>query len=235
MDFTNFAESRSAEFENKWQLNEEPDILQKGTNEFEESFKSQVNDDIRITIEDENNEMQDNDAGNESEELFLSALSVASGSHFKQPAEFPSIDNNEHNLATVAVADTSAIPKHQEKKLDQPDDQYTSDLCLVLTEDPAESTRGVFDKNGSDDVDGEVSDLGNSLGSSDAHYEKLKKLDQNPPNAELFPPNMQDIFKELPNSADNILNFSRAEMERRSERDDDYTGGGYDDDISGYL
>ena len=45
---------------------------------------------------------------------------------------------------------------------------------------------------------------------------------------------MQDILKELPDSAENILELSRVEMER-SGPDGDYTGDSYDDDISDYL
>ena len=53
--------------------------------------------------------------------------------------------------------------------------------------------------------------------------------------AELFPPNMLDIIDELPDSAENILEFSRVEMETRSEPDGGYTGDSYDDDISDYM
>ena len=232
LDMTNFAESSSDELENKWQSEDEPDFLPKVTEEFAGSFKPQVNEDIYITMEEENNEIQDNDT--DSEEQFLPGPSFETGAHFKQPLEFPSMNNNEHDLSVADIADMSAIPNHQEKKINQPDDQNTSDLCLLITEDPDQSTVSIFDYNGIDDVDSEVINGGNGISSSGTHYEKLKKLDPNPPYAELFPPNMQDILKEMPDSAENILKFSRAETER-SEADDDYTGYGYDDDISGYL
>ena len=221
LDLINFVDSRSEEFENKWQLKDEPDFLPQGTEEFAESVKPQANDDICIIMEAENNEIQENNTGKDSEEQFLSGPFLETGAPSKQPLDFQSFDNNEHDLSATDVADTSGIVTSQEKKMNQPNDQNTKDQV--------QSTVSV-----TDDVDGEVNEEGNSLCSSGAHYEKLNKSDQNPPYAELFPPNMLDILKEMSDSAENILNYSRAEMER-SEPDDDYTGDGYDDDISGYL
>ena len=104
-----------------------------------------------------------------------------------------------------------------------------------MTEEPVQSTASVFDNNDTDNVDEENNGVINSFGSTGTHYEMLNKLDQNPPYAELFPPNMLDILKEMPDSAENILNFSRNELKRGSEPDNDYKGDGYDDDVSEYL
>ena len=103
-----------------------------------------------------------------------------------------------------------------------------------MEDDPEKSSVSVINNNGTDNEAEEIDDLENSPGCSDTHYEKLNKLDENPQYAELFPPNMQDILDEMPDSAENILEFSRTEMER-SEPDDGYTGDSYDDEISGYL
>ena len=162
--------------------------------------------------------MQDNDTLNNSEEHFLSGPSVETGTPFEQPPNLQSFDKK---------ADKSGILKYQEKKLDQPDDQNTKD--------PVQSYVSILNNNVKDYVDGEVKDVGNSVNFSDPHYEKLKTIDQNPPYAELFPPSMLDILKELPDSTENILNFSRNELKRGSEPDNDYTSDGYDDDVSGYL
>ena len=180
--FTNFAESRSAELK----LKEELDLISKRTDEFEESFKSQVTDDIRITMEEENNKMQDNNPRNDSGASIVSTPSFESGPHFAD------------------VADMFATPKHQ--KIDESDDQNTSDLRIVMSEDPVQSNVSVLDKNGTDDVDGEVNDVDKSQDSPGAHYEKLNKFDPKAQYSELFPPNMLDILKELPDSAENILN-----------------------------
>ena len=73
-----------------------------------------------------------------------------------------------------------------------------------------------------DDVDKSEEERDVGKCSSDRHYEKLNKLDDSPQYAEIFPPNMQNILKEIGLiSAKNILEFSRMEMERRSEEDDD--------------
>ena len=121
--------------------------------------------------------------------------------------------------------------------LDQPDDKYNikkGALKFTINEDPGKSSVSVVNNNGTDNEAEEIHDMNNSPGSSDTHYEKLNKSDENPQYAELFPPHMQDILKEMPDSAENILEFSRTEMER-SKPDDGYSGDSYDDDISGYL
>ena len=121
--------------------------------------------------------------------------------------------------------------------LDQPDDKYNikkGDLKFTMNEDPGKSSVSVVNNNGTDNEAEEIHDMNNSPGSSDTHYEKLKMSDENHQYAELFPPNMQDILKELSDSAENILEFSRAEMDR-SGPEDGYTGDDYDDDTSEYL
>ena len=80
-----------------------------------------------------------------------------------------------------------------------------------------------------------INDVESSSCSSDIRYEKLNKLDENPQYDEIFPPNMQDIFNELSDSAENMLEFSRLEMETRSEPGAGYTDDDYDEDTSGYL
>ena len=122
--------------------------------------------------------------------------------------------------------------------LDQPNDNYNtkkSDLNVTVNVDQEEFGISVVKIKATDDMDEseEVRDVDKC--SSDRHYEKLNKSDENPQYAELFPPNMQDILDEMPDSAENMLELSRVEMETRSEPDGGYTGDSYDDDISDYM
>ena len=223
-DLANLAETRRAELENQWQLRKE--VPTKGSEKFPDIVKSQDNDDVCITIEEENNEMQDNKCYHGPPFKF--------GWSTEQPPEFPSIDSNEGRLSVTGEIDMSRISRPLEKNLDQSDNREnrnTNGPDLTKTDDPEKYSVSVVNNNGTVN---EAEHVVNSPGSSDTHYEKLNKSDENPQYDELFPPNMQDILNELSDSAENILKFSRAQMER-SEPDDCYTGDDYDDDTSEYL
>ena len=224
-DFANFADTRRGESEHQWQLRKE--VPAKGSEKIPDIVKPLDNDDVCITVEEENKEMQDNKTWN------VPGPSFQSGPSLKQP---PSVDSNKYDLSVADVPDTSEILKSK-KTLNQPDNKDNIKkiyLKLPINEDPGKSSVSVVNNNGTDNEAEEIYVVDNSPGSSDTHYEKLNKSNENPQYAELFPPNMQDILDEMPDSAENILEFSRAEMER-SEPDDGYTGDSYDDEISGYL
>ena len=86
-----------------------------------------------------------------------------------------------------------------------------------------------------DDLDkhDKINDAESSSGSTDNHYAKLNTSVENPQYTELFPPNMQVILHEMSDSAENILESSRVQIEIKS--DTDSTNNDYDDDTSGYL
>ena len=173
-------------------------------------------DHVCIMIEEENNEGKDKENQNESKASVAHLMSA------------PYLRGEPSSMSALMSLET----------LDQPNDKYNtkkSELNVTVNVDPEDF--GILKIKDTDYVDEaeEIHDLENSPGSSDTHYEKLNKSDENPQYAEIFPPNMQHILDEMPDSAENILEFSRAEMERRSEEDDDYTADDYDDDTSEYL
>ena len=200
-DFANFADTRRGESEHQWQLRKE--VPAKGSEKFPDIVKPLDNDDVCITVEEENKEMQDNKTWN------VPGPSFQSGPSLKQ---LPSVDSNKYDLSVADVPDTSEILKSK-KTLNQPDNKDNIKkiyLKLPINEDPGKSSVSAVNNNGTDNEAEEIYVVDNSPGSSDIHYEKLNKSDENPQYAELFPPNMQDILDEMPDSAENILEFSRA-------------------------
>ena len=171
-------------------------------------------DHVCIMIEEENNEGKDKENQNESKASVVHLMSA------------PYLRGEPSSMSALMSLET----------LDQPNDKYNtkkSELNVTVNADPEDF--GILKIKDTDDVNEseEIRDMGKC--SSNRHYEKLNTSDENPQYAELFPPNMQDILSELSDSAENILEFSRAEMEIRSEPDGGYTADDYDNDTSEYL
>ena len=116
--------------------------------------------------------------------------------------EYPSTEKKANGVRTKEIHDEAYYTSNRRKTFRN----------FTMEKNTAKSSVNVLNKTVfTNDIDKfeEINDGEISSGALDTHYEKLNKSDENPQYAEIFPPNMQDILNELPDSAENILTFSK--------------------------